>query len=45
VCRTGPALAAWLSTLDQKATVVVDPGPLVADIPPADVGGLLAHHD
>jgi sugar/nucleoside kinase (ribokinase family) len=29
----GPALADWLSTLDSDVTVVVDPGPLVADIP------------
>jgi sugar/nucleoside kinase (ribokinase family) len=28
----GPALADWLSTLDPKVTVLVDPGPLVADI-------------
>jgi len=30
---SGPALAGWLSHLDTVVTVVVDPGPLVADIP------------
>jgi sugar/nucleoside kinase (ribokinase family) len=29
----GPALAAWLPTLGPEITVLVDPGPLVAEIP------------
>ncbi|MGK5740088.1 PfkB family carbohydrate kinase [Micromonospora sp. URMC 103] len=29
----GPALAAWLPTVPPEVTVVVDPGPLVAEIP------------
>ena len=31
--KNGPALAGWLATIDPAATVVFDPGPLVADIP------------
>jgi len=31
----GPAVCSWLSTVDVKNTVVLDPGPLVADIPEA----------
>jgi len=31
----GDDLAAWLAALDPAATLVVDPGPLAADIPPA----------
>jgi ribokinase len=30
---SGPPLAAWLDRLTARATVVVDPGPLVAEIP------------
>lgn len=38
----GPALADWLSTLDSRVTVVVDPGPLVADIPEPVLSAALA---
>ena len=31
---SGPALAGWVSRLEAGVTVVVDPGPLVAEIPP-----------
>ncbi|MET7751440.1 PfkB family carbohydrate kinase [Micromonospora sp. NPDC005367] len=31
----GPALAAWLPTIPPEVTVVIDPGPLVAEIPAA----------
>ncbi|HEY3747971.1 MAG TPA: PfkB family carbohydrate kinase [Pseudonocardiaceae bacterium] len=41
----GPALAGWLSTLDSKVTVIVDPGPLVADIPAPVLDAVLARAD
>lgn len=31
--ESGPALAGWLATVDPSVCVVVDPGPLVAEIP------------
>jgi sugar/nucleoside kinase (ribokinase family) len=31
--ESGPALAGWLARLENGVTVVVDPGPLVAEIP------------
>ncbi|MEV1329227.1 PfkB family carbohydrate kinase [Micromonospora costi] len=34
----GPALAAWLPTVPPEVTVVVDPGPLVAEIPASVLG-------
>jgi sugar/nucleoside kinase (ribokinase family) len=39
----GPALADWLSTVD--ATVLVDPGPLVADIPEPVLAAAMARAD
>ncbi|HEX3589204.1 MAG TPA: PfkB family carbohydrate kinase [Pseudonocardiaceae bacterium] len=39
----GPALASWLSTVD--AMVIVDPGPLVADIPATVLDPVLARAD
>jgi sugar/nucleoside kinase (ribokinase family) len=39
------ALTRWLGTLPGDATVVVDPGPLVADIPSAVLKPVLAHTD
>jgi sugar/nucleoside kinase (ribokinase family) len=39
----GPAIAGWLSTVD--ATVIVDPGPLVADIPADVLSAVLARAD
>jgi sugar/nucleoside kinase (ribokinase family) len=41
----GPALAGWLSTLDPQVTVLVDPGPLVADIPAPVLAAVLARAD
>lgn len=31
---SGPAIAGWLAALPESALLVVDPGPLIADIPP-----------
>ncbi len=39
----GPALASWVSTVE--ATVIVDPGPLVADIPRAVLHAVAARAD
>ncbi|MFL6052840.1 MAG: PfkB family carbohydrate kinase [Actinoallomurus sp.] len=39
------ALSRWLGTLPDDATVVVDPGPLVADIPAAVLEPVLARTD
>lgn len=41
----GPALAAWLSTVDPSVTVVVDPGPLVTTIPAPVLTAVLARAD
>jgi sugar/nucleoside kinase (ribokinase family) len=41
----GPALAGWMSTLDSDVTVIVDPGPLVADIPKPVLDAVLARAD
>lgn len=41
----GPALADWLGTIDPAATVVFDPGPLVADIPAPVLDAVLARTD
>lgn len=41
--RNGPALAEWLSTVD--VPVIVDPGPLVADIPADVLDPVLARAD
>ncbi|MEO3742557.1 PfkB family carbohydrate kinase [Plantactinospora sp. B5E13] len=41
----GPALAEWLSTLDPGVTVLVDPGPLVAEIPRPVLEPVLARTD
>jgi sugar/nucleoside kinase (ribokinase family) len=43
--RNGPALADWLSTLDSAVTVLVDPGPLVADIPSSVLDVAVARAD
>lgn len=42
---TGPALAAWLPARDPRTLVVVDPGPLVGDVPAAVLGPVLARTD
>jgi sugar/nucleoside kinase (ribokinase family) len=39
------ALARWLGTLPDDATVIVDPGPLIADIPAAILKPVLARTD
>ncbi|MCO5971596.1 PfkB family carbohydrate kinase [Actinoallomurus soli] len=39
------ALGRWLGTLPDRATVVVDPGPLIADIPAAVLEPVLARTD
>ncbi|MGI5213086.1 PfkB family carbohydrate kinase [Plantactinospora sp. CA-290183] len=41
----GPALARWLPTLDAGITVVVDPGPLVTQIPQPVLAPALARAD
>jgi sugar/nucleoside kinase (ribokinase family) len=41
----GPAIADFLSILDPEVTVLVDPGPLVADIPPPVLDAVLARAD
>ncbi|MDQ0392034.1 PfkB family carbohydrate kinase [Labrys monachus] len=41
----GPAIAAWIATLPATATLVLDPGPLVADIPPSVSDAVLARVD
>ncbi|HEY4456303.1 MAG TPA: PfkB family carbohydrate kinase [Pseudonocardiaceae bacterium] len=41
----GPALADWLGSIDPAATVVFDPGPLVADIPEPVLDPVLARTD
>lgn len=39
---SGPAVASWIESLDAMVTLVVDPGPLVADIPAAVLDPVLA---
>ncbi|WP_326560730.1 PfkB family carbohydrate kinase [Micromonospora sp. NBC_01796] len=41
----GPALAGWLPALDPGVTVIVDPGPLVAEIPAPVLAPALARAD
>jgi sugar/nucleoside kinase (ribokinase family) len=41
----GTALASWLSGLDEGIVVVVDPGPLVGDLPPEVLHPVLARCD
>ena len=41
----GPALAGWLPTLDPGITVIVDPGPLVAEIPAPVLASALERAD
>lgn len=42
---SGAALAAWLPALPPDAPLVLDPGPLVAEIPPERLDGVLARTD
>jgi sugar/nucleoside kinase (ribokinase family) len=41
----GPAVGSWLSTVDPKLMVVLDPGPLVAEIPEAVLKPVLDRAD
>lgn len=41
----GPVLAAWVTTLPERVTLVLDPGPLVADIPGALLDRVLERCD
>ncbi|RFB78675.1 PfkB family carbohydrate kinase [Methylovirgula sp. 4M-Z18] len=41
----GPAIAGWLPTLPASVTVMIDPGPLVADIPSHVMAAALARAD
>ena len=41
----GSAIAGWLPTLPASVTVMIDPGPLVADIPPDVMSAALARAD
>ena len=43
--RNGPALARWITTLPDTVTVLLDPGPLVGDVPPAVLEPVLARTD
>jgi len=43
--RNGAALAAWVPTLPTTATVLLDPGPLVTDVPPDVLHPVLARTD
>jgi sugar/nucleoside kinase (ribokinase family) len=42
---SGPQLGAWAATLPEGVTLFIDPGPLVADIPPGILGPVLARVD
>jgi sugar/nucleoside kinase (ribokinase family) len=42
---SGPALAAWAATLPSGVTLFIDPGPLVADIPPEILDPVLGRVD
>lgn len=37
----GPAIAAWVATMPERVWLVVDPGPLVAEIPPGILAGVM----
>jgi len=41
----GPAIASWVSTLPPSVTLMVDPGPLVADIPASIMATMRARVD
>jgi sugar/nucleoside kinase (ribokinase family) len=41
----GPAVSSWLSTVDSNSTVVLDPGPLAAEIPDAVLKPVLDRAD
>src|SRR5579872_3803832 len=41
----GSAIAGWLPTLPASVTIMIDPGPLVADIPPDVMSAVLARAD
>ncbi len=43
--ESGPALAAWTAALPSGVLLFVDPGPLVAQIPPAVLGPVLSRCD
>ena len=47
LAHPGPAamLTGWLSRLDARATVLLDPGPLLATLDPAGLGAALARAD
>lgn len=42
---TGPALAGWIATLPAQVLLVLDPGPVVAEIPPDLVNAVLDRAD
>ena len=41
----GPTVAAWVTTLPERVTVLLDPGPLVAEIPPSLLARVLDRCD
>lgn len=41
----GPSLAAWVRTLPDSVTLILDPGPLVADVPSSLLAGVLDRCD
>ncbi|WP_454814700.1 PfkB family carbohydrate kinase [Labrys neptuniae] len=43
--QLGPAITDWVGGLPASVTVMIDPGPLVADIPPGIMAAVLARAD